>query len=277
MGYPIAHSLSPVMFNAAFAELDMDWAYLAWRVKPGDLHAALEGARSMGLAGANLTIPLKEMALEWMDVLSPEARVIGAVNCVAVREDKLYGFNTDGEGFLSSLREDAGFEPRGKRVLVVGAGGAARAVAFALGRSGCGSLTVANRTVSRAESLAEHVREATGTVTAGIGLDGSVLGKAVAESELLVQTSPVGMYPEDIIPDWFDPGWLDPGSMLVDIIYRPRPTALLRKAAELGCSTLDGLGMLVHQAALGFEIWAGGKAPVKVMRDAAIDYLAEFK
>lgn len=273
MGYPIAHSLSPAMFNAAFSQLGMDWVYLAYAVKPEYLAPALAGIKSLGLSGVNVTIPFKEPVIEHLDELTPEAGLIGAVNCIAVRGERLIGHNTDGDGFLKSLIKDARYDPRGKRVLVLGAGGAARAVALTLGRYKCREITIANRTIDRAAALAKDVVRETSIPAKGMGLGESELRRAAAESELVVQTSPVGMHPAGKAPEWFDPAWLKPDVLVADIIYRPRPTELLRRSAALGLCTLDGLGMLVYQGALAFSWWTGEEAPVEVMRGEAIRQL----
>lgn len=275
MGYPVAHSLSPAMFNAAFAHLGMDWIYLAFAVRPERLTDALNGIRSLGLVGVNVTVPLKEMAKEFVEQLTPEAQAIGAVNCICCREEVLLGHNTDGSGFLTSLREDGGFEPRGRRVLLLGAGGAARAIAITLGQQGIARLDIANRTRERAERLAEEVSRKTGASARGLGLNDPALERLTAEAELIVQASSVGMHYEDRVPDWFNPDWLAAGTLFADIIYRPRPTVWLREAAARGCRVIDGLGMLVRQGAQAFSWWTGVKAPLEVMRAAALEQLGD--
>jgi len=270
MGYPVGHSLSPAMHNAALRHLGLKGVYLPFEVLPGYLEEAVAGIRALGLWGVNVTIPYKEKVLDYLDWLTPQAELIGAVNCIACREGRLEGHNTDGEGFLRSLREEGGFDPEGKEVLVLGAGGAARAIALVLGQSRAQKIVVANRTREKAEELAAQVRRRTAADAAGIGLGSQELASAAFQADLIVQTTPVGMYPHEEPPDWFKPEWFKADTLVYDIIYRPRPTAFLRQAAARGCRTLDGLGMLVFQGALAFSWWTGLDAPAEVMREAAL-------
>ena len=261
IGSPVRHSLSPAMHNAAFAELGLDWAYAAFEVPPGQVPAALAGARALGLGGLSVTVPHKAAAAEEVDELSDVARAIGAVNTVVpVGDARLRGENTDGAGFLASLA-DEGFDPAGRRCVVLGAGGAARAVVHALARAGAAEVVVVNRSPDRAEGAA---------VLAGTA--GRVGTEAdVSAAELVVNATPLGLAGTadgPLLP--VDPVHLGAGQLVVDLIPNPAVTPLMRAAAANGARVAGGLGMLVHQGALAFELWTGTAAPLGVMRAAAV-------
>lgn len=267
LGHPVAHSASPRMQNAAFAALGLDWVYVPWAVPPAAFPKTLETLRALeNFGGANITIPHKEAALESMDELSPEARYIRAVNTIVPREGILVGHNTDGEGFVSSLREEAGEEPRGKRVGLVGAGGGAKAVAYALARAGVAELRVFNRSQERARSLVGHLEtlfQDLEILALGLQhLQPDILGQL----DVLVNATPVGMEPSD--PPLFDYGIVPEKLFVCDLIYRPSETPLLAAARARGCRILNGFGMLLYQGVRAFELWTGRKAPVSIMRHA---------
>ncbi|TFH38550.1 MAG: shikimate dehydrogenase [ANME-2 cluster archaeon] len=260
-GDPVEHSLSPVMHNAAFAALGMDCEYHKFRVSKDDLETAIMGARAMGFGGLNLTIPLKEIALE---IVEPDslAHDIGAVNTIEFKDNRLIGHNTDGIGALRALQLSGVIIPN-SRVLIIGAGGAARAVAFQLAQNGA-KVTIANRTAQRAHSLAENVNPA-GDVR-GTGLDD--LQELVAQSNIIINTTSVGMHPDiDKTPITAD--MMRPGLVVFDIVYNPLKTRLLIEAETAGAIIIDGLKMLVLQGAESFRIWTGVEPPVKVMERAA--------
>jgi len=260
-GDPVEHSLSPVMHNAAFAALGMDCEYHKFRVSKDDLETAIMGARAMGFGGLNLTIPLKEIALE---IVEPDtlAHDIGAVNTIEFKDNRLIGHNTDGIGALRALQLSGVIIPN-SRVLILGAGGAARAVAFQLAQNGA-KVTIANRTAQRAHSLAENVNPV-GDVR-GTGLDD--LQELVAQSNIMINTTSVGMHPDiDKTPITAD--MMRPGLVVFDIVYNPLKTRLLIEAETAGAIIIDGLKMLVLQGAESFRIWTGVEPPVKVMERAA--------
>jgi shikimate dehydrogenase len=269
--HPAKHSLSPVMHNAALAQLGIAARYQARDVKPEDLRAALEELRGSNVWGVNLSIPHKQMALKMVDSMSEEARAIGAINTVVHRDGKLHGLNTDAPGFMRSL-EDAGVNVRGKDVVVLGAGGAARGVCWALKQAGA-NVAVWNRTPERARELAEEFKlEAF--------LTDDLLKNAIEGSSGLVNTTSVGLENpnESPIADHLLPAGGDSNSQWVcDIVYRPLETRLLRNAREHGIKTVDGLGMLVHQGALALEAWTGRDVNVEVMRQAALEALGEHQ
>jgi shikimate dehydrogenase len=260
-GDPVEHSLSPVMHNAAFKALGMDCEYHKFRVNKDDLETAIMGARAMGFGGLNLTIPLKEKALE---IVEPDtlAQDIGAVNTIEFKDGRLIGHNTDGIGALRALQLSGVVIPN-SRVLILGAGGAARAVAFQLALSGA-KVTIANRTAQRAYSLAENVSsvgEAKGT-----GLED--IQELATQSNIVINTTSVGMHPDiDKTPITAD--MMRPGLVVFDIVYNPLKTRLLIDAEKAGAITIDGLKMLVLQGAESFRIWTGVEPPVKVMERAA--------
>jgi shikimate dehydrogenase len=280
IGWPIAHSLSPVMHNAAFDALGLNWRYLAFPVRPGEVPSAIEGLRALGFRGTNVTVPHKETALGLVDKVSPRVRAFGAVNTVIIGRDgegtcALRGENTDVDGFLHALRE-GGFEPAGKRVLVVGAGGGARGVVYALCQARAMEVTVLNRTPARASALVADLARSAGSTSlkAAALIPGALEGHA-NEADLLVNTTTVGMWPHVEASIWPDDRPLPADLAVCDLVYRPLETKLLRQARSAGAETIDGLGMLVAQGALSFEMWTGQWPPVDVMREACEAVLQE--
>jgi len=267
LGYPVRHSLSPLMQNAALAEMGLDGAYLAFEVRPEQLGTALHGLAALGALGVNLTIPLKECVLPLLDELAPEARLIGAVNTVRFENGCMVGYNTDAPGFLASLRE-CGIEPMGKRCLILGAGGSAKAIAVALAGAGA-RLTIANRTEERARELARILKAGSGGVSVEvIPLAERALEPVVAAADLLVNTTSVGMTPRQEAVPPVPLQALHPGLFVYDLIYNPAETGLLAAARQAGASGSNGVGMLAHQGALALEIWTGRPAPVVTMERA---------
>lgn len=272
-GDPVAHSLSPVMQNAALQAAGIDGLYIPWRVQSAGLPAAFESLRGMdNFGGANVTVPHKEQAFALVDSLTPEAAAVGAVNTVMARDGRLLGANTDGLGFLRSLYEEADFLPRGKPSVILGAGGAARAVAVSLAEAGAQPLVIVNRTVERARSLAEFVYRNIGTAATGLALDDPQMPATVRDCALVVNTTSVGLNPAD--PPPIDPSLLHSTALVYDLIYQPRETVLLREAKRRGCRVLGGLGMLLYQGALAFELWTGHKPSEEVMRQALVAAVA---
>jgi shikimate dehydrogenase len=259
------------MHNAALAQLGIAARYQARDVKPENLRAALEKLRGSSVWGVNLSIPHKQMVLEMVDSMSVEARVIGAINTIVRRDGRLHGLNTDAPGFMRSL-EDAGVNVRGRDVVVLGAGGAARGVCWALKQAGA-NVAVWNRRPERARELAEEFElEAF--------LRDELLEDAIEGSSGLVNTTSVGLENSDESPiaDQLLPGGGETnGQWVCDIVYRPLETKLLRNAREYGIKTVDGLGMLVHQGALALEAWTGRDVSAEVMRQAALEALGEHQ
>lgn len=266
IGYPVRHSLSPVLHNAAFAAAGVDWVYTAFEVAPGRAADALAAMRVLGLGGLSVTMPHKEHVADTVDVLDPAAGALRSVNTVVRGADgRLEGHSTDGAGFVASLHE-AGVDPAGASVAVVGAGAAARAVVDALARAGAARIAVLNRSVDRAEVAVR--------LAGPVGRLGS--SSDLAAADIVVNATSVGMgsTPDasDALP--FDPSVLRVGQVVADLVYHPLETALLAAARVQGAHVVDGLGMLVHQAALQQLLWLGSLPDTKVMRAAALGRLA---
>lgn len=260
IGSPVRHSRSPAIHNAAYAATGLDWCYLAFEVTEGLAPAAVRGALALGLRGLSVTMPLKAAVIPALDELSATAATLGAVNTVSFPGGRSHGDNTDGAGFIRSLQATAGWQASGLEAVVLGAGGAARAVALALGEAGAASVVVVNRRADRAARAA-----------ALAGSAGRV-GEAadIAGADLVVNATPVGMAGTDgadRLP--IDDELLHPGQVVVDLVYHPVETPLLAAARAAGALAVDGIGMLVHQAALQFERWTGMAAPLEAMDQAA--------
>jgi shikimate dehydrogenase len=269
IGWPVNHSRSPAMHNAAFRALGMNWEYLLLPVHPDHVTEAVRGLRGLGFAGANVTVPHKQAVMAALDEVSLEAQAIGAVNTIVVRDGKLEGHNTDALGFLRALRE-AGFEPRGSRAVVLGAGGASRAVLYAL-LSAKAEVMLVNRTAATAHSLAAFFGQLFHTEIAVLGTSHKVaLQRAIDEANLLVNATSVGMSPnvtEGPLPDGVA---LHSALTVYDLVYNPLETRLLTQARATGARPCEGIGMLVHQGAAAFTLWTGHPAPIDVMREAAM-------
>jgi len=265
IGSPIRHSLSPVIFNAAFGAAGLDWAYLAFDVPEGAAGLAMGGMRALGLEGLSVTMPHKAAVREGLDALSADAEALGAVNCITRRGSLLHGDNTDGPGLVDALQIDEGIPVSGTRCVIVGAGGAGRAVARALGRAGAASVAVINRSPEPAERSA--------ALAGASGRVGSVGDLSTAD--LVINATPLGMgvvvttagEPEPLPVDLDQ---LGAGQVVVDLVYHPAVTPLLAGARERGLRTVNGLGMLIHQAAHAFRLWTGEDAPLEAMSAAAV-------
>ena len=257
IGEPVRHSLSPVLHNAAFEELGLDWAFLAFEVPAGCVGPALNGVRALGIAGLSVTMPHKAAVAEAVDELTPAADTLGVVNCVVNERGRLIGHNTDGPGFVDALAHDAGFSVAGRSCVVLGAGGAARAVIGALAEAGAADVVVVNRTPSAAHTAA--------ALAGGVGRVGDV--SAVRGADLVVNATSVGMDAPGELP--LNPDLLNAHQVVADLVYLPVDTGLLKAARAAGAVAVDGVGMLAHQAARAFALWTGHAAPIEVMITAA--------
>lgn len=266
IGDPVDQSLSPAMHNAAFRALGLNCAYVALRVPERFLPEAIGGIRALGIAGFNVTTPHKIGIVGLLDELDESASLVGAVNTVKNDRGKLIGFNTDGEGALRALKGKIGPIKR-KEVVLLGAGGAAHAIAFSLASAGA-RLTIANRTVPKARAFASTIEQKLGINVEVISLARAKLTEALKNADALINATSVGMYPR-ADQTLVSASMMHRGLIVNDIVYRPLLTRLLREARRAGGMTIDGLGMLVHQGALAFEIWTGKQAPIKVMDAAA--------
>ena len=269
IGFPIRHSISPAFQQAALDHLGLDATYQGWEVKPEDVGEFVNGLRSPGTLGINITVPHKEAVIPFLDEVDDWSTSAGAVNTIVNREGKLTGHNTDGPGFLRALREAGSFSPQGKNVLVLGAGGAARGVVLALIRDGAGHIAIANRTLSRAQQLSRMARD-NGLDAQSISLEEDGLAAAAASANLIVNCTTVGMsHGPDVAGSPLPPSLIPATSLVYDLVYNPLETPLLRDAARAGAGTLGGIYMLVYQGADSFKMWTGQDAPVAVMLEAA--------
>jgi len=270
IGDPIEHSLSPCIQNAAFKHLGLDYVYVAFRVRYEDLEWAMRGVRSLGIYGLNVTMPHKIGVIQHLDRLDLEAKLVGAVNTILNDGGVLVGYNTDGLGALKALQEVEG-DLRAKKALMIGAGGASRAISFTLARE-VRELSILNRTYERAKALAEDVRRTVGGDVRAYRLSDETLRAEMRNTNIIINATPVGMHPnEDETP--IPRELLRPDMTVFDLVYNPIETRLLKDAKAVGTKTIDGLTMLVYQGAASFELWTGVKAPVGVMMDAAKEEL----
>lgn len=266
IGSPITHSLSPVILNAAFDASGLDWVFVAFDVADGDAQRAVDGMRALGIAGMSVTMPHKEAVAALVDRLGDDAAALGAVNCIVRDGHDLVGESTDGPGFVDALHAEIGFDPAGRRCVVIGAGGAARAVVLALARAGAAEIGVANRTATKAERAATLA----GPVGRVVGLD------AVTDADLIVNATPIGMLDAGLdqgLP--LDPARIGSGQVVADLIYHPATTLLLDAARSRGATVMNGLSLLVHQAGHSFRRWTGTDPPLSAMQEAAARALLE--
>jgi shikimate dehydrogenase len=265
----VALSLSPAIHNAAFRALDMDWVYVSFGTLPEELPLAIQGLAAAGVRGMNVTMPHKVAAMEFMDHLTPQARTIGALNTIEVVDGELIGHNTDGEGLVRFIKQDLGVDVSGCKAVVLGSGGSARAAVSGLATAEVGEICVLARSVAMAELL----RPVAGNVaftTAPIDDDP---GQWVSSANLIVHATPVGQKMEEpLIPA----GSISRSAVVVDLVYKPPVTPLIEAARARGAIAHSGLGMLLHQAALAFEIWTGVQPPIEAMSAAALLELAHF-
>jgi shikimate dehydrogenase len=268
LGQPVAGNPTQYMMEKAFAAAGLDWRYLTCEVPPEKLADAMRGLRALGFKGANFTIPHKVAVIQYLDSLSPAAELMGAVNCMNRVSDKLIGENTDGKGFYQSLREAC--DPAGLSLVILGAGGAARAIAIELALAGAGEITIVNRAADRGQALVDLLRQRTSVKTDFVPLAGDYHIPDTAA--IFINATSLGLGDADvrvpIIPDS-----LRPDLIVADVVFNPPQTWLIRTASDRGCRTLDGLGMLVNQAVISFKIWAGIEPDAGVMRDALEEFL----
>lgn len=276
LGSPVAHSRSPQMQNAALEDSKLGMRYALFELDPAELQPALALLAQLDFVGVNLTIPHKIAALDLMDDLDESARLIGAVNTVKVEHGKLCGFNTDGKGFSRAIREEFSVDLRDLRVLLLGAGGAARAIALECAKENCERLVIANRDLEKAKQLAETFRayfagpRVLGPVARlqAIGCDEAALRFQIANADLVVNATPLGLDRSDPAP--IPARLLAPHLMVYDTIYSGGSTTFVSSATAAGARAANGLSMLLHQGALAFEIWFGRAAPLEKMRAALL-------
>ena len=272
-GQPVAENPTGVMQEAGFAAAGLNWRYLNFEVPAAKLGAAMQAMDALGMRGINLTIPHKVAVIEHLDDLSPEARAIGAVNTVRLENGRKIGENTDGKGFLRGVRADAGMDPEGKRVVLLGAGGAARAVGTELVLAGASDLLVVNRSAERGETMVSDLLTATGGPVRFKHWEGTF---PVPETcDLIVNATSIGLYPDvDAMPA-VDLSGAPDGMLVADVVFNPPETQLLAAARKRGLPTLDGLSMLVYQGVIAFEMWTGQSPDEVAMKSALSAALQE--
>ena len=268
IGWPVSHSLSPAMHNAAFASEGLDMAYVPLPVAPARLAAAVAGLPALGFRGVNVTMPHKAAVLPLLDRVADDARAIEAVNTIVVERDELHGHNTDIDGFVAALREVVAEPLEGAGALVLGTGGVARAAVLGLARLGLGRCAVAARTPARGEELVRLLRPLAGGMRFSVLPLDELEAASVREADILVNATPLGMDESLKVPRVLVDNILR-DHIVYDVVYGQRPTMPLERARALGARAIDGLAMLVCQAALSFELWTGRAAPREVMRSAA--------
>ncbi len=265
-GSPVAENPTVVMMEAGFRERGLNWKYLTIEVRKGDLEDAIRGLRAFNMRGINLTIPHKIEVLRYLDEVADDARLMGAVNTVRREGSKLIGENTDGKGFLRSLKEDGGTNPAGKKIVLLGAGGAARAIGVELALAGAQYLRIVNRTPARGKELAELINSKTAASAEYIAWDVRFI--LPEDTDILVNATSIGLFPDiEAKPD-IDYRSIRSGMIVCDVIPNPPRTVFLKEAENNGAKTLDGLGMLVYQGTIGFKMWTGVDAPVSEMKEA---------
>lgn len=275
IGDPVQHSRSPQMHNAAIVERKLDYVYVPFHVRSGELREAIEGFKALNVLGVNVTIPHKQTVMSILDDVSHEATLIGAANTLIFCDGRVSGDNTDAQGFLRAMTEEGIDIPVGGSAVVLGAGGAARAVVVALALSGLDLITIANRTEWKAIQFEKDLATISETEISAVDLASNQLNLAIRSADLLVNTTSVGMQETDQL--LIDPDFLNPGTIVYEIVYTPPETPLLRVAREKGCQTIGGIGMLVHQGAIAFEKWIGIVPNVETMRIALKQALYQKK
>jgi len=270
IGDPIEHSLSPIMHNAAFRHLKIDAVYVAFKVKKAELEGAVKGMRSFGICGMNVTMPHKTAITNYLDAVDPVAGFVGAVNTVLNADGKLVGFNTDNVGAVMALKEN-GVEPKGRKFLLLGAGGAGRAIAYQLAKE-ADKLIILNRDARKAELLADALQRKFNRKIVGEGLSYNALKRWIEDVDVLINATSVGMHPHHD-QTLVEKSLLKPELTVMDIVYKPFETKLLRDAKSVGAKVIYGVEMLVFQGAASFEIWFNRPAPVNIMKKAIMERL----
>lgn len=274
IGDPIEHSLSPAIQNAAFSALRLDFVYTAFRVKPSEVSKALGGMRALGIAGFNVTMPHKEAVIAHLDWIDETAKFLNSVNTIHHKDGKLLGYSTDGIGAVKALKEN-GADPKGKKVLMIGSGGAARAMAYSFVQE-TDELVVLNRTVSEAQKLAETLKQKFNRKVVAGSLEPEVVKEKICACDILLNTTSVGMKP-NLSESLIAPESLKADLTVMDIVYNPVETQLAKDAKAKGAKVISGVEMLIYQGAASFEIWTDKQAPVQVMRKAALEQLQRMQ
>nr|1NVT_A Chain A, Shikimate 5'-dehydrogenase [Methanocaldococcus jannaschii]1NVT_B Chain B, Shikimate 5'-dehydrogenase [Methanocaldococcus jannaschii] len=271
IGHPVEHSFSPIMHNAAFKDKGLNYVYVAFDVLPENLKYVIDGAKALGIVGFNVTIPHKIEIMKYLDEIDKDAQLIGAVNTIKIEDGKAIGYNTDGIGARMALEEEIG-RVKDKNIVIYGAGGAARAVAFELAKDN--NIIIANRTVEKAEALAKEIAEKLnkkfGEEVKFSGLDVDLDGV-----DIIINATPIGMYPNIDVEPIVKAEKLREDMVVMDLIYNPLETVLLKEAKKVNAKTINGLGMLIYQGAVAFKIWTGVEPNIEVMKNAIIDKITK--
>lgn len=277
-GHPLSHTLSPAMHEAAFRCFGIDASYIVLELAPVAFKRLMSRSRELVLSGFNVTVPYKETVMRYLETIRPEARAIGAVNTVFKQGKRWTGANTDMEGFLLAIMEDGGFRPSGKKALVLGAGGAARAVVYGLSREGAREVRITDSFPEKARKIAKDMKKIfTRTDYRVIAAGTPEVKEALRQADVIINATPVGLKPGDgsVVPE----SWVPPAGakkkLFMDLIYNPDVTPFLKNATRKGHRTLNGLGMLLYQGARALELWTGRKAPVEIMRKALVEALKQ--
>ncbi|MFZ7101916.1 MAG: shikimate dehydrogenase [Peptococcaceae bacterium] len=273
IGNPLGHSLSPLMQNTFFDTLGLNSIYIPLKVTPENLEQVIAGLWALGFSGVNVTIPYKEEIIKYLTGITPEAEIIGAVNTLIRKEDGFWGDNTDGRGFINALTGETGWVPKDKIIVILGSGGSARAVGISLAYRGVKKIFLINRNLKKAAELASTIKRL-GVSAEILDWENPLVNKLTAESDLIINTTPLGMKPANGQMPPINTELMSPGQLIVDLIYNPLETRLLREARGRGCRVQNGLGMLIHQGVLSFEIWTGRRpslAGIKSKLEAALN------
>jgi shikimate dehydrogenase len=270
IGDPVEHSLSPTIQNAAFQALEIDSVFFAFRVPTNQIQNAMMGIRGLGLQGLNVTMPHKKAVIPYLDGVDKIANFTDSVNTIVNKQGRLRGYSTDGIGAFRALRQKLS-TLAGKKLVMLGAGGAARAIAFSLSPE-VGEIVLLNRTPKKAEDLSESIKQWSNVKVSAFALNSSTIEKSLKDADIIINATKAGMQP-NVNQSLVKPKWLNPELTVMDIVYKPLETKLLKNAKEAGAKVINGLEMLIYQGAASFEIWTGKKAPVEIMREAALSRL----
>ena len=267
IGHPVEHSFSPIMHNAAFKDKGLNYVYVAFDVLPENLKYVIDGAKALGIVGFNVTIPHKIEIMKYLEEIDRDAQLIGAVNTIKIENGRAIGYNTDGIGARKALEEEIG-KVKDKNIIIYGAGGAARAVAFELAKNN--NIIIANRTIEKAEKLAKEIAEKLGKEF-GREVKFDSLDADLEGVDIVINATPIGMYPNVNVEPIVKADKLREDMVVMDLIYNPLETVLLKEAKKVGAKAINGLGMLIYQGAIAFKIWTGVEPNVEVMKEAIIN------
>jgi len=267
LGYPVKQSLSALMHNTAFGHLNLDYIYIPFDIEQKDLQTTVAGLKTLNFTGFNLTMPHKQEIIQYLDEISKEAKLIGAVNTVVKEKGRLIGYNTDGKGYIASLKEEK-IPVKNQKVVMVGSGGAAKSIAIQLAMEGVEEILLLNRTIKPAEEIADTIIEnISGCHVKAREFNQSNLQKVLEKANILINCTPLGMYSKKDNSIVEDERILRKDLVVSDLVYNPEETKLLRQGKNRGCKTINGLGMLIWQGALAFKVWTGEDMPVDVVRE----------